>query len=88
MVPCSTWPLRKCHFKPMCMVFSLTKAFWEYAMTLWLSSPMVVVSVMGELRIFPRVVGGGVPPWWRRPQSSIRLYTLIEPHKSIVWTCS
>jgi hypothetical protein len=34
-----------CHFIPMCLVFSLTKAFWEYAMALWLSSRMVVVSV-------------------------------------------
>jgi hypothetical protein len=35
------------------MVFSLTKEFWEYAMALWLSSQMVVVSVMGALKISP-----------------------------------
>jgi hypothetical protein len=37
----------------MCLVFSLTKAFWEYAMALWLSSEMVVVSVIGALKISP-----------------------------------
>jgi hypothetical protein len=36
MVPCSTWYLRKCHFKPMCLVFSLIKAFSEYAMVVLL----------------------------------------------------
>jgi hypothetical protein len=35
------------------MVFSLTKAFWEYAMALWLSSQMVVVPVRGALKISP-----------------------------------
>jgi hypothetical protein len=53
IVPCSTWSLRKCHFRMMCLVFSLTKAFWEYAMALWLSSHMVVISVMGALKISP-----------------------------------
>jgi hypothetical protein len=37
----------------MCLVFSLTKAFWEYAMALWMSSQIVVVSVMGALKISP-----------------------------------
>jgi hypothetical protein len=53
MVPCSTWSSRKCHFRPMFLVFSLTKAFRDYAMALWLSSQMVVVSVMGALKISP-----------------------------------
>jgi hypothetical protein len=53
MVPGSTWSLRKCHFRLMCLVFSLTKALWDYAMALWLSSHMVVVSVMGALKISP-----------------------------------
>jgi hypothetical protein len=53
MVPCSTWFLRKCHFIAMCLVFSPTKAFWEYAMALWFSAEMVVVSVMGALKISP-----------------------------------
>jgi hypothetical protein len=53
MVPCSTWSLRKYHTIPMCLVFSLTKAFWVYAMALWLSSQFVVVSVMGALKISP-----------------------------------
>jgi hypothetical protein len=52
MVPCSTWALRKCHFIPMCLVFSLTKAFWEYAMALWLSFHVVVVSVFGWVGIW------------------------------------
>jgi hypothetical protein len=34
IVPCSTWSLRKCHLSPMCLVFSLAKAFWDYAMAL------------------------------------------------------
>jgi hypothetical protein len=38
MLPYSTWSVRKCHFRPMCLVFSLTKAFGEYAKALWLSS--------------------------------------------------
>jgi hypothetical protein len=38
----------------MCVVFSLIKALWEYyAMTLWLSSQMVVVPVMRALKISP-----------------------------------
>jgi hypothetical protein len=37
IVPYSTWSLRKCHFMPMCLVFSLSKALWEYAIALWLS---------------------------------------------------
>jgi hypothetical protein len=53
IVPCSAWPLRKCHFKPMRLVFSLPKAFREYTMALWLSSHMVVVPVMGALKVSP-----------------------------------
>jgi heme exporter protein D len=34
----------------MCLVFSLFKAFWEYAIALWLSYEMVVL-VMGSLKI-------------------------------------
>jgi hypothetical protein len=40
-------------FIPVCLVFSVTKAFWEYAMALWLSSHMVMVSVMGALKTPP-----------------------------------
>jgi hypothetical protein len=41
---------------------SLTKAFWEYAMALWLSSQhMVIISVMGELKISPISCRGWSP---------------------------
>jgi hypothetical protein len=50
-------------------------------MALWLSSQMVVVSVMGPLKISPIFGGGGVPPWWRQPQSSTRLRKWIGPRK-------
>jgi hypothetical protein len=87
IVPCSTWSFKKCHFRPMCLVFSLTKALWEYAIALWLTSQMVDVPVWGSLKISPVSWRRWRPPRWRPPQNNTLPRRLTGPRMFVACTC-